>query len=231
MRLVIFDCDGTLVDSQHMIVKAMEMTFAEMGYGVPDRDAVRSIIGLSLPEAMQSLRPDESDSQIDLMVDAYRTAFFELRSQSDDAQPLFEGAAAALRQLAAEDGVVLGIATGKSRRGVKNLCERYGFDSYFATIQTADDAPSKPHPAMIDQAMHETGIDASQTMMIGDTVFDVAMARNADVKAVGVTWGYHPARDLKDAGAHWLCSNFPEVLNVISMFRENQDAHRNDKKR
>lgn len=223
MRLVIFDCDGTLVDSQHMIVKAMEMTFAALGYGRPDREAVRSIIGLSLPETMRALRPDDNENKIGLMVDAYRSAFFELRNQPDFAQPLFEGAAEAVHQLAARDDIILGIATGKSQRGVRTLCEKHGFDSYFSTIQTADDAPSKPHPGMIDQAMRETGIGASHTLMIGDTVFDIAMARNAKVKALGVTWGYHPAAKLSEAGAHWLCSDFAEVLGVIDAFPVRQE--------
>jgi phosphoglycolate phosphatase len=218
MRLIVFDCDGTLVDSQHIIVKAMEMTFAAMGFDPPDGAAVRSIIGLSLPEAMRSLRPGATEREIALTVDAYRRAFFELRGRPDFTQPLFEGAQDAVRSLAAQDDVILGIATGKSQRGVRTLCRTYGFEACFATIQTADDAPSKPHPAMIDLAMKETGVSASHTLMIGDTVFDMEMARNAKVKALGVTWGYHPADDLRKAGAHWLCSDFGEVLDVILDF-------------
>jgi len=223
MRLVIFDCDGTLVDSQHMIVKAMDMAFVAEGYPSPKRDAVLSIIGLSLPEAMQSLRQENSDAANSALCESYRKAFFELRSHSDNEQPLFDGAEEALRKLAARDDIVLGIATGKSQRGVRSFCEMHGFESYFATIQTADDAPSKPHPAMIDQAMRETGIDSARTLMIGDTIFDMSMARNANVKGLGVTWGYHPAQDLEKAGADWLCSEFSELLEIISAFSIEQE--------
>ena len=105
--------------------------------------------------------------------------------------PPYAGIAEAVRTLAGRDDFVLGIATGKSRRGVARVLDREGWHGHFLTIQTADDHPSKPHPSMILRAMNETGAEPVSTLMVGDTSFDMEMARNANVGAVGVGWGYH----------------------------------------
>ena len=110
---------------------------------------------------------------------------------------------------------MLGIATGKSRRGVDAIFERLGLHPYFVTIQTADGHPSKPHPSMIRAAIHETGAAAESTVMIGDTVFDIEMAKNAEVAGVGVTWGYHPVDQLKLAGAHEIVTGYADLLPAI----------------
>ena len=212
MNLILFDCDGTLVDSHHNIAEAMRRAFDEVGVPYPGDDATRGIIGLSLHAAMQALAPDDaSASVLERLEQAYKAHFFRLRHEPGFHEPLFPGARAALEQLAARDDVLLGIATGKSRRGLDVLLEREGLRDFFFTIQTADDAPSKPHPAMVLQAMEEVGAAPERTVLIGDTRYDMLMARAADARALGVGWGYHPPEELRRAGAQALAERFEEV--------------------
>lgn len=211
MRLILFDCDGTLVDSHHNIAEAMRRAFAEVGQPYPGDDATRGIIGLSLHAAMQALAPDAPPSLLARLEQAYKDHFFRLRHEPDFHEPLFPGARAALEELAGREDVLLGIATGKSRRGLEVLLERENLRDFFITIQTADDAPSKPHPGMVLQAMEETGADPVRTVLIGDTRYDMQMARAAQARALGVSWGYHPSEELRRAGAHALAERFDEV--------------------
>ncbi|RME98526.1 MAG: HAD family hydrolase [Alphaproteobacteria bacterium] len=218
-RLVIFDCDGTLVDSQNIIVAAMEMAFAEAGLDAPARASVLSIVGLSLPEAitrltlMLDLSPEPT--AIERITQGYKNAFTTLRQDPAHDEPMFAGAREALAQLAARDDIALGIATGKSRRGVERLLRREGLIDCFHTIQTADDAPSKPHPAMVEQAMADIGVAPEATTMIGDTTFDMEMARRACARAIGVSWGYHPVAMLSQAGAHYVAEDYPALMGLL----------------
>lgn len=213
--LVVFDCDGTLTDGQHSIVAAMSEAFEACGLAVPERQRVLSIVGLSLEEAIGRLAGPVGKSDIPQLAACYRRAFQQLRQRPDYVESLYEGALDAVGQLAVRNDVVLGIATGKSRRGVARLLEANGLLDRFATIQTADDAPSKPHPAMLMQAMRDTGIDAARTAMVGDTSFDMEMAVNAGVHAIGVGWGYHPPRTLELAGARCVLNHFSELEPAI----------------
>lgn len=215
MKLVIFDCDGTLVDSQNAIFASMAHAFESHGLEQPSRHRVLSIVGLSLPQAIQVLLPDHKMPFVHAVSASYKGAFQKLRTEPSHREPLFSGAGVTLKRLAARDDVVLGIATGKSQRGVDLLLEREGWQSYFATIQTADNAPSKPDPGMILQAMAEVGADPAATVMIGDTTYDIEMARAAGVTALGVAWGYHPVADLKRAGAHRIVVDFAELHAAI----------------
>jgi phosphoglycolate phosphatase len=215
MRLVIFDCDGTLVDSQAIIVAAMNRAFEAKGLAPPSRQATLSIVGLSLKEAMRALMPEASEAAVIDAGEAYRDAYVAFRRDGAHHDALYPGAREALAALAGRDGLVLGIATGKSRRGVDALLKRERFEGVFATIQTADDAPSKPHPAMVLQAMAETGAEPGATAMIGDTAYDMAMARAARAGAIGVTWGYHPRTMLVDAGSQALVDRFADLEAAI----------------
>ncbi len=215
-QLIIFDCDGTLVDSQHMIVAAMERAFGTVDLAPPRREAVLGIVGLSLPQAISRLAEGANEEMVMRITNGYKGAFGELRQNPDNQEPMYEGAHEAILDLAGRDGVVLGIATGKSRAGVDRLLERFELGGCFATIQTADDAPSKPHSGMIDQAILETGADTAATVMIGDTTFDMEMARNAGVKALGVSWGYHPVEALRSVGAHDIADDFPQLLHILN---------------
>lgn len=208
MKLAIFDVDGTLVDSSAMIAASLTTAFTAEGLPVPDRTAMMSIVGLSLVEAMATLMPGESRALHERLGAAYKQAFWDHRMAGNHTEDLFDGAHALLAKLHARDDVVLGIATGKSRRGVAHLIEKHGFEGWFATVQTSDDHPSKPHPAMIAAALSETGLEPSAAIMIGDTSYDMAMARAAGVGAAGVAWGNHPRQELLQAGAHTISNDF-----------------------
>lgn len=216
MKLVIFDCDGTLVDSQHIIYEAMTRAFLAAGLAPLPRPAVLSIVGLSLPIAVARLLPTGSDPRlIEQVSDAYKAAFGELRRDPMHHEPMFPGAAETVAALSARGDVVLGVATGKSRRGVDALFERFGLHPHFVTIQTADNHPSKPHPSMVLEAMAEAGVEPDRTIMIGDTTFDIEMARAAGAGAIGVDWGYHARGLLEAAGAHHILATFPDLPGAL----------------
>ncbi len=215
MKLFIFDCDGTLADSQHMIVAAMNEAFAVHGLPPAERARVLSVVGLSLETAVRRLLPPRSSAElVAKLADDYKAAFHELR-RVEHVEPLYEGIREVIETLAAREDVRLGIATGKSRRGLDVILERERLGAHFSTIQTADTHPSKPHPSMILTALDETGALPERTLMIGDTTYDMEMARAAGVGGLGVAWGYHEARDLKGAGAHLVVERSGELLSVL----------------
>lgn len=196
LRLVVFDVDGTLVDSQGDILAAMARAFASVDLRVPKRDAILAIVGLSLNVAMPRLAPDQPREVHHQLEDSYKAAYMHLRAERGAAEssPLYPGARMVLDQLSARPDVLLGVATGKSQRGLDKLLQGHGMQDLFVTGQVADFHPSKPHPSMLLAAMDEAGVDKADTVMIGDTSFDMEMARAAGVTAIGVSWGYH-ARD------------------------------------
>ena len=217
-RLALFDCDGTLVDSQANICVAMEHCFAQTKLEPPSRAAIRRIVGLSLVEAIAQLHPEAEDALHREMAERYKQAFFTLRSSGAMAQePLFDGIAEAIDALDAA-GWLLGVATGKSDRGLNHILEHHGLRHRFVTLQTADRHPSKPHPSMIAAAMAEAGAAPETTAMIGDTSFDMAMAGAAGAHAVGVAWGYHGPDELIAAGAREVVKEargLPGVLEIL----------------
>ncbi|MEQ1640460.1 MAG: HAD-IA family hydrolase [Novosphingobium sp.] len=213
-RLAIFDCDGTLVDGQAGIVNAMDAAFAQLGLPAPDKHQVRRIVGLSLPQAICLLAPDASEDQRQAVDAAYREAFRAAREAGSLVEPLYDGMADLIEALAGE-GWLLGMATGKSQRGLDHCLAMHGLSQHFVTLQTADHHPSKPNPSMIETALAETGADRANTVMIGDTAFDIAMAVNADVRAVGVDWGYHTAQELREAGAEAVARNPAHLKELL----------------
>lgn len=200
MKLVIFDVDGTLVDSQGHIVASMEGAFAAHSLPTPKREAVLSIVGLSLPEAFVRLVPDHADKR-DSLTQAYKDTFMAMRLSGQGDSPLYPGAEAVLAELSAQPDTILGIATGKSRRGLDHIIEVNGWEQTFQTIQVADHHPSKPHPSMVLTCLSEAGVEAVDAVMIGDTTYDMDMARAAGVRGLGVDWGYHEGADLIASGA------------------------------
>jgi|TARA_Y100001933_G_scaffold159304_1_gene157573 phosphoglycolate phosphatase len=216
LYLVIFDCDGTLVDSQDTIVRGMTAAFEEVGLTPPDRPSALSIVGLSLEVAIRQLVGPSREHLVPQMAEAYRRTQIARRASGLDHDPLYPGAREVLDALHARPDVLLGIATGKALRGVRHLQEVHDLKYHFATIQTADAAPSKPHPAMILQAMAETGVEAARTVMIGDTSFDLDMARNAGVASIGVTWGYHDRAVLAGCAPAALIDGFTQLPGELA---------------
>ena len=217
MHLVLFDVDGTLVDSQHMIVAAMDRAFADVGLAAPSRAATLAVVGLSLDEAMaELLGPAAALGSVKALGEAYKNAYFDLRRSGNDQEPLYPGARAALDALAARDDVVLGLATGKSHRGIRAVLDLHDLHGRFVTVQCADDHPSKPHPAMVAAALAETGVAPERAVILGDTVFDVAMGRAAGILAVGVSWGYHDAAALDAAGAECVLATYDDLVPTLS---------------
>lgn len=213
-RLAIFDCDGTLVDSQHNICAAMAECFGAAGLAPPPHAQTRRVVGLSLVEAMRAMLPEAEPDFHAALAEDYKRAFQAMRARGLDEEPLYEGIAELIDALEVE-GWLLAVATGKSDRGLTLCLEQHGLAGRFVSLQTADRHPSKPHPSMIAQAMADAGADPAQTVMIGDTSYDMAMARAAGVGAIGVSWGYHDPRDLIGAGAHHI-ANIPREIAALT---------------
>lgn len=213
MKLVVFDVDGTLVDSQHMIVQAMNIGFEDAGLPPLPREQVLSIVGLSLPVAVAELVPEASPEAQHMIVEGYRGAF--QRARMTETAPLYPGVVECLNTLAARDDLLLAIATGKSKRGLDALVDTHGWKGMFVSRQTADFHPSKPHPAMLEAALAEAEIDAPNAVMVGDTEFDMAMGVAADVAAFGVSWGYHPVDRLTAAGARLVAPDYPALTRAL----------------
>lgn len=216
--LILFDCDGTLVDGQHLIVSAMSDAYREQGREPPAREDILSVVGLSLPETFATLSGGDPDFPIEIFVQGYKDAFFRLR-ESHPCEPMFPGIRDAVDVLRGDADVLLGIVTGKSQRGVRRVLEAHAMEGWFSTIQTADDAPSKPHPAMVQQAMNELGGSPARTLVVGDTSYDMRMAKAAGAWALGVNWGYHGDEELRASGADGLVHEPTALVEAIRAMR------------
>ncbi len=217
MYLIIFDVDGTLVDSQDTIFHGLQVGFEAVGLPMPDRKTALSIVGRSLEEAFADLVGADHLDKVQAMSDAYRNSKISRRKDGLDIDPLYPGAREAIDRLHAREDVLLGIATGKALRGVRHMQETHDLHGRFVTIQTADTSPSKPHPDMILRAIAEAGAEAHRTVMIGDTGFDMAMAREAGAHAIGVSWGYHDHSRLLDSGADTIIQTFEDLDHALDM--------------
>lgn len=213
-RLVVFDCDGTLVDGQAAICDTMEQAFAVAGLPTPDRHAVRRMVGLSLPYALRELAPEASDDERARVVEAYKDGYRGLRMSGALQEPLYDGIGELVARLDAA-GWLLGVATGKSDRGLNACLESHGIRQLFVTLQTADRHPSKPHPSMLETALAEAGVEPRDAVMIGDTSFDMEMAVAAGVRAIGVSWGYHEADELMATGASGVADTIEQLEAMI----------------
>ena len=214
VKLAVFDCDGTLVDGQAGVVGAMQRAFARIGALPPDPRNIRRIVGLSLPQAVRQLMMESREIDRLQVIEAYKEEFRASREDGSLREPLFDGMAELLRGLR-DAGWTLGVATGKSDRGLASTLAAHGIADLFATLHTADGHPSKPHPAMLRAAMADAGASPADTVMIGDTVFDIEMAANANCRAVGVSWGYHESDELLGAGARGVAADVDELEALI----------------
>jgi phosphoglycolate phosphatase len=192
----------------------MERAFADSRMPAPDRNAVRRIVGLSLPQAVARLLPGRDEALHLEIAENYKQAFRAARSSGELSEPLFGGIAetvAALRRA----GWLLGVATGKSDRGLDHCLAMHGLSAQFATLQTADRHPSKPNPAMLNAALDAVLAEPADSVMIGDTDFDMAMAKAAGVRAIGVAWGYHEPSELREAGAEFVAATPAELTEYL----------------
>ena len=214
IRLAVFDCDGTLVDSQHAIVASMAAAFGAEKLEPPEARRVREVVGLPLVEAIARLAPDAGDDGHGRLAGHYQDAFKELRTRPDHEEPLYPGTIEALDALASM-GLLLGVATGKGRRGLDMTLERHGIEGRFVTLKTSDDGPGKPNPDMLRLAMADVGAGEADTVMIGDTTFDMSMARAAGVACIGVSWGYHTTDALREAGAATIVEQYEALPAAV----------------
>lgn len=214
LRLAVFDCDGTLVDGQAAVCTAMDAAFAAHGLPRPDHHLVRRSVGLSLPQAVRALLPD-ADEDLRQGIDlAYRQAFRAAREAGQLVEPLYAGVRDLLDAML-DQGWLLGVATGKSDRGLEHCLATHGLSRHFVTLQTADRHPSKPHPAMLEAALFEAGALPGDAVMIGDTAYDMIMAINGGVRALGVDWGYHTPAELLEAGAECVAQTPLHLLELL----------------
>lgn len=190
--LLVFDWDGTLMDSEAHIVASMQSAMQALGMTPLDAGIVRGIIGLGMREAICSLYPDADDGFMDQFAALYRKAYMQ---EGQGQQRLFPGAKEVLVELE-KSGYLLAVATGKSRAGLDQVMKETGLSGCFHATRCADESFSKPHPAMLEELMTFCGVDAEQALMIGDTTFDLVMARNAKVASIGVSYGVHPISNL-----------------------------------
>jgi phosphoglycolate phosphatase len=215
LKLVVFDMDGTLIDTEALIAEHMATTFLGAGLTPPTLAQSRRVIGLSLPIALARLAHSDDAVLIDKLVNDYKAHYRASILTEGNREGLFPGTLEALNALRARDDVVLGIATGKGLNGVHRILELHGLTDYFVTLQTPDHNPSKPHPGMLETAMRETGATAEQTVMIGDTTFDIEMGVAAGCKTIGVTWGYHEPRELIAVGADTMIDRYDQLAGAI----------------
>lgn len=213
-RIAVFDCDGTLVDSGATIARALAAAFEQSGFELPPPEISRKVIGLSLAESMAALLPGASKASHLALAEDYKRAFWNLRAAGEVEEPLFDGILELLDALE-NDGWLLGVATGKSDRGLRLCLESHGIHARFVSLQTADRHPSKPHPSMVSRAIAEAGAMSSSSIVVGDTSFDMAMALSAGARGIGAGWGYHGADELLEAGAIAVAERPLDVLKII----------------
>jgi phosphoglycolate phosphatase len=218
-KLVVWDVDGTLVDSRQTIFESMQSAFAAAGLPPPSYEAVRQVVGLGLAEGIGVLLPGAGAAELDRAADAYRAAFGAKVRQTGYVEPLYDGAAETLDRLRA-GGWKIAMATGKSRRGVETIIRMHGWADLFDSTHCADDGPGKPHPAMVLEAMKALQMGPERTIVVGDTAHDMRMARAAGAYAQGVSWGFHTAEEVQEGGADHIAHDFAELNLRLDAFAE-----------
>ncbi|MFB2551509.1 HAD-IA family hydrolase [Ensifer soli] len=218
MRLVLFDCDGTLVDSAALIHEVMVRTFAAFDLAAPVIAETKAIIGLTLDIAIARLlgQPHVNDRAL-AMTAHYKSIFAGVRQEPGFEEALFPGIGPLVAALSRRPGLKIGAVTGKSRRGLQLIAGRHGFDTVFSISRTADDCPSKPHPAMVIECCEGLGIAPRDTVVVGDAVYDMQMAKAAGAAALGVAWGYAPVPALVEAGADHIARTPQDIHDWLEL--------------
>ncbi|GGZ99102.1 haloacid dehalogenase [Arenicella chitinivorans] len=214
-QLIIFDWDGTLMDSAAKISNCIRAAARDVGLAVPSTHDAQQIIGLGLLEAMQRLFPEASPEQLEALITAYKYHFV---TGDVTEQRLFDGVLEGLRYIA-DSGALLAVATGKSRAGLTRALETTGLGSHFTYTRCADETRSKPHPQMLEEILNFTAVDPNKALMIGDTTFDMEMAAHADIDGLAVSYGVHGASDLGATSALDVVSSFHDVSSWLSSGR------------
>ncbi|UJW86346.1 HAD family hydrolase [Devosia sp. SL43] len=221
MSLVVFDMDGTLIDSGAEIAARVLKAFAVMGLPAPSLEAIRANVGLSLPIYLSAVSGSDDPQIIQGLFDAYRAA---ANASGPGKMPMFDGARALLDRLSQRPETMLAIATGKGKVGLDKTLAQNDIGHYFVSLQSADNNPSKPHPGMLHSAMEAVGAAAEETVMIGDAVFDIEMANAAGVRSIAVSWGLQPVDALRVAGATASVDSFEDLYDTIERVLE-EKAH------
>lgn len=222
MRLVIFDLDGTLIDSVALIVDTITNAFRAVNEPIPDERMIRSISGITARDAMAILAPHATPERVEEITASYRRHY--LSGAGLAREPMFDGALVALDRLTADPETILAVATGKGHQGAVTVLDLHGIAGRFNSIETPTHNRGKPDPQMIDTAMQKAGVDKAQTVMVGDTVHDMRMAKAAGVGAIGVAWGYHERDDLIEAGADVVIDRFDELDEAVARLTGGVDA-------
>ena len=213
LKLIIFDFDGTLVDSRSLILESHRIVFSEFQLPAPSPADSLALVGKSLGVILAQLAGPTAP--ILEMVRAYDLLLPQLRADPAFAEKPFDGVSDLLYELSSTSDTVLGIATGHRSDTIAPALEALRWNGFFRTIQAADMAPSKPHPGMLLQALAETGVTPENAIFIGDTTFDMEMAQAAQLRSIGVGWGYHQADRLMAAGAHRVAKAVDELRGCI----------------
>lgn len=221
MSLVVFDMDGTLIDSGAEIAARVLKAFASVGLPPPSLEAIRANVGLSLPVYLSAVSGSDDPEVISALFDAYRAA---AAASPPGQMPMFDGARAVLDRLRQRPDTLLAVATGKGRAGLDKTLAQNDMAHYFASLQTPDTNPSKPHPGMLQAAMDDCGAGPAETVMIGDAAFDIEMANAAGVRSIAVGWGMQPLAALVAAGATATVERFDALYDLIDAMLENK-AH------
>ena len=210
-KLIIFDWDGTLMDSADKIANCIIASAGQLGIKEPSIEQAKSIIGLSLHEAMRILFPSEDEIIINKLVENYKYHFLTADQTS---QGLFAGVEQGLAALS-DAGALLAVATGKARRGLKRVFDEVGLEHHFVVSRCADETRSKPHPQMLHEILDFTAIDPHNSIMIGDTTFDMDMASNANMHGLAAGYGVHDLQVLTDAKAIAVIDSFTEIVDWL----------------
>jgi phosphoglycolate phosphatase len=213
LKLIIFDFDGTLVDSRALILESHRIVFSEFRLPAPSPADSLALVGKSLDVLLTQLAGPEAP--ILEMVRAYDLLLPQLRADSAFAEKPFDGVGDLLSELSTASDTVLALATGHRTDTIAPALEELRWTGFFRTVQAADTAPSKPHPAMLLQALAATGVMSENAIFIGDTTFDMEMAQAAKLRSIGVGWGYHRTERLLAAGAHRVVQSVDQLRDCI----------------
>ena len=211
-ELIIFDWDGTLMDSTARIVDCMQAAARDLALDSLPDTAVRQIIGLGLPQAIASLYPALSPADVERMRASYATHFVAAERVPN---PLFDGVEGMITGLR-DSGMLLAVATGKSRQGLTRVWDSTGHGRWFHASRCADETRSKPHPDMVHELLAEFSVTPDAALVVGDTTHDLVMAANAGVDAIGVTWGAHEKAQLAGASPLALVEGIDELVKLLS---------------